>query len=442
MHHRLVHLSLAALFILPFTACDDREKHVKYLVRDDSLNGYYTLDKNSVTMYASPADKAAGRIECVLYSDEYSLYGSLFHRMNLTDLRELYMAKGAGRFPSSMTNMPARAAVPALQHGGKPLAGLVVALDPGHSARTFNEAVREDKYLLMKDGDRVIRFFEADLNLRTALLLGTMLENDGATVLYSRSEDPAKPPVDREPLSPDVACKMGWIQPDALKRIKTGLASGRELYFYHSRISNLSERAELINLASPDITISIHYNMTGAQKDSFRRLQNIRGIMDRYDLSERDRLSAIDEILKSTAETDANYSVVFVPGAFMAGELAGVEARMNFLRLIVTDDLDRSVKLGTCIAEQFEKKLDIPQPASGFSCSDNRYTGEKGVFARNFRMTRLVAGTVCLGEPLMQNYPAEARNLSPVQNGQVPERIKAVADAYHAAILKYARGMN
>jgi len=67
----------------------------------------------------------------------------------------------------------------------------------------------------------------------------------------------------------------------------------------------------------------------------------------------------------------------------------------------------------------------------------------KGVYARNFRMTRLVRGTLCLGEPLQQNNILEARELAVISEGGVPGRVRTVARAYYEAIRTYAaRHMN
>jgi hypothetical protein len=62
-----------------------------------------------------------------------------------------------------------------------------------------------------------------------------------------------------------------------------------------------------------------------------------------------------------------------------------------------------------------------------------------GMYARNFRMTRLVRGTLCLGEPLQQNNMEEARRLAEIMDGRVPERVKSVARAYYDAVRKYVK---
>ncbi len=431
-----VALSILALSLV---SCDEREARLKYLVRDDSLNGYYSMDKNSVTIYRCPDDKKKGVPECILYNDEYKLYGALFRKYDLQAMCGIYSGKGTTRFTDDMRSIAVAAEPSRLKNRKRPLEGITVALDPGHTARSFEEAVKEGKYLLIKNGKETIKFFEAELNLRTAILLGSMLEADGASVIYTRpveSNGRMKPVKFSLPVSR--ARELGWINADTEKRITRGQASKNELFNYYSKVWDLARRAEEINKQSPDITLSIHYNMTFSGHDSQNRLKEIGTIMDNPARSDRDKLMAINDILYRTRESEVNYSVVFVPGAFMSGELDSIEARMNFLRLIVTDDLENSVRLGSCIAKEFSKKLDVDGVDGAFACSDNRYTGEKGVFSRNFRMTRLVAGPVCLGEPLIQNNPKEAKNLSPVQNGEVPERIRQVAAAYHAAILMYA----
>jgi len=54
-------------------------------------------------------------------------------------------------------------------------------------------------------------------------------------------------------------------------------------------------------------------------------------------------------------------------------------------------------------------------------------------------MTRLVRGTLCLGEPLQQNNIKEAVGLSEIAIGKMPERVKLVARSYYDAIIKYVK---
>ncbi|MBN2078386.1 MAG: hypothetical protein JW838_05435, partial [Spirochaetes bacterium] len=137
---------------------------------------------------------------------------------------------------------------------------------------------------------------------------------------------------------------------------------------------------------------------------------------------------------------DDNFCTAFVPGCFLRGELASVESRIEFLRLVVSTDLERSIRFSKHVVEHFKKELDVPPSPETFPGS--RLVGFRsgGVYARNLRMTRLVRGPLCLGEPLQQNNLDEARRLAEIGKGRMPERVRETARAYHRAIRDYAAG--
>ena len=127
-----------------------------------------------------------------------------------------------------------------------------------------------------------------------------------------------------------------------------------------------------------------------------------------------------------------------MPGCFLRGELETLESRIELLRLVLSDDLEESIRYSKYVVDNFSSYLDL-------QATNDRYPGayragicRRGVYARNFRMTRLVRGPLCLGEPLQQNYMKEALHLSAINTGKTPDRVLAVARAYYNAIRKYA----
>ncbi|MEO6304237.1 MAG: hypothetical protein ABIP51_13815, partial [Bacteroidia bacterium] len=77
---------------------------------------------------------------------------------------------------------------------GLPLSGYRVAIDPGHSATTLSEAEIEQKFLyFVKDSinhpNDSIKLFESVLTFNTAQLLQKMLEEQGAKVMITRSQN-------------------------------------------------------------------------------------------------------------------------------------------------------------------------------------------------------------------------------------------------------------
>ena len=69
-------------------------------------------------------------------------------------------------------------------------------------------------------------------------------------------------------------------------------------------------------------------------------------------------------------------------------------------------------------------------------------TPEKGVYARNLSLTRMINGTLCYGEALCQDnlYECLALNKKDLILPEVAtnERVEQVAEAYYRAILAYA----
>src|SRR4030042_883927 len=141
MRRFINHIQFASLIMVAIaaTGCDERNKRLELLVGHNSLREFISIESDSVTMYATPADEK---------------------RFN------------PGTDPA------------------RPLAGLRVAIDPGHSAGSMEEAVREGKYirLFAPDGSQ-LSFYEAQLNLATARCLKEMLEMDGACVMLTRENN-------------------------------------------------------------------------------------------------------------------------------------------------------------------------------------------------------------------------------------------------------------
>lgn len=194
-----------------------------------------------------------------------------------------------------------------------------------------------------------------------------------------------------------------WIEkhPDLAK----SSSSLSQLFRTYYNREDLLERAKKINAFSPDIAIVIHYN------SHVNQAQNLRDPL-----------------------TSLNYNLAFIPGAFCAGELKDVKNRYEFLRLIVTDDIDQSFKLSQRIVRQFVSHLKVPlivldvkTPYTESVC----LILEQGIYCRNLTLTRLVHCPVCYGETLVQNNEDEIHRLSSqdISIGGVScsKRIKEVA---------------
>lgn len=290
------------------------------------------------------------------------------------------------------------------------LEGIKIAIDPGHFGGSF--ARLEERFIdipaTMTKDNRAIYFCEGDLTYLTALELQRLLKQEGALVLVTRSQ------IGQGAIKEDF---FGWLQKENDRASNEFFLTLTlpQLFRNYYNIGDLKERAKIINAFSPDITIAIHYNL---------------------DLTEEQKRNNI-------LTTKFNYNLAFIPGAFGSGELKIVRDRYEFLRLIVTNCIDESLKLSECVTRQFVKQLDIPLIA------EDHYTTYKniclfqkpGVYCRNLFLTRLVRSPICYGETLIQNNQDEIYRLSEssalIENIPCPKRIKEVALAYFEGIKEY-----
>lgn len=286
----------------------------------------------------------------------------------------------------------------------KNLQGLKVAIDPGHFGEKY--AYLEQRFVEIPLDSSIACFNEGTLTFLTALHLKTLLEQEGAQVMLTK-----------EHLGTGAILKdfFDWLKetPAVWKEQKTLSQLFREKY----NPLDLKARAEKINQFAPDITVIIHYNAH----------------------------DSTDKSSPYTKPTEQNYNMTFLAGAFCKKELVEKEARYEFLRLLVTQDIENSQLFCQSVLDQMIIHLQVPAviPEDGARYLDNACLPvSKGVYARNLALTRLVHGTLCYGESLVQNNPKEAVNLSKQDTviGGIPcsSRLKEVAEAYFDAIKLFA----
>ena len=444
---RNVFLVMLAL-VLSVAGCDKRTARLKLLLGDDSLEEYISVSGDSVTMYASPADRKKGSVECRIYRDEYETFARMFRVLDEDAIRRAYRSKGTGRFDAafmekirSMDDRPFRRG----SDPGKPLAGLRVAIDPGHSAGSMKEARREGKYMSLYTPDgKKVEFYEAQLNLATARALKEMLERDGATVMLTRDRNSQVYPVPfdrwaRNSFNAAVREKLRdrFITPGAAARLLNGAGDRQRLKFFNSEYE-MPYRARIINAFRPHVTILAHYDANDGDEPYRTKYLRIKSIMSENGPGEN-TLEEVRDVIESIPETRKDFSTVYVPGCFLRGELENEESRIELLRLVLSDDLDNSIRYSKYVVDNFSSYLDLPAANDRFPASYRAGICRRGVYARNFRMTRLVRGALCLGEPLQQNNMKEAIRLAEIGTGKTPDRALAVARAYYDAIRTYAR---
>lgn len=307
-----------------------------------------------------------------------------------------------------------------------PLSGYRIAIDPGHTAVTLTEALIEQKFLYFRKDSinhpyDTIKLFESALAFNTAQLLQKMLEEQGAKVLLSRSQ---------ENYNSFNCTYLQWVSKhktrvlDSLfshkvftkaKYTKLSNSNDHDLFWDFFRDFDINNRAKLMNDFYPHVSVIIHYNVD-EKNDPWKQV------------------------------TNKNFTMAFIGGAFTNDNLDKIENKVHFLRLLLTDELNQSEKLAALTVANFNKNLDIPI-ASQFDATylkDNcLLTGSPGVFSRNLNLCRSVNSPLVYGESLYQDNEKECEALMKMdityKDLKTNERLLNVAKSYYQAVFKFIK---
>lgn len=369
-----------------------QEKVNKYLDKEHALGGYYLIDSSGVSIFASPEDKLANKTE----------FRVLWNQVNGTDKILPFKSK-----PYSLDSA---------------LKGYRIAIDAGHMARDMEFAKMEKKYLDMKVNgsqgtSQEFQLIESQLTFETAFLLKDQLERAGAVVFLSRPdyygmEDFNQWMRESFKAAVDTAFSGKEITAEE-KRFLFTKATRREVFKSLFVNFETKERARKINAFEPDLTVIIHFN--------------------------------VDE--KNTGwvkPTTKDYNMAFVGGSFMKNELDNPLARAEFLRLLLSTDMENSVALSSSCIKSFEKNLGIATAGTEDATYLGMYclaTEKAGVYCRNLTLTRMIHGPLVYGETLYQDNLSELNQLSEktiyLKGLCTSERVQQVANAYAEAILDF-----
>ena len=405
-----------------------------YLIKDAELYDYFSIDSTGIYLYASPQDKKIGNAEFHLFPDEFDRMLKLLKYYPMDKVTEVYQAKGTNRWlPSKIVYTPPLTKAFAYRNiSEKPLAGLRVALDPGHIAGDLGLAETEGKYMKMRASkatkNTAIQFYESALTIQTARIIKQKLEAEGATVMITRKREGfSVDGFDFETWKKvffhaylDEQVEKGkltewdrkWFKTKARDKDIFRLYNGEDLYI----------RAEKINAFRPHLTMVIHYNVHAPNEKS------------------KDR----EGFFQPTHE---NYAMSFVPGAFLKNELKYQEDRIHFLYFLLNPNIDQSVSLSRSFMRASNeiagvRTVDTKDDLVYLDrlCIQSR---EPGVYARNLKLTRMVRSPICYGESLCQDNLIEAlalNNRDTFFNGTfVPGRLMEIADAYVASVHEFAK---
>ena len=434
-----------------------------YLVKDDTVRYNSAILEQGVAMYASPADKLAEKMECFISWEEIPAFQAMVRQLPTQKALEVYLEKGDGPWDAGFLArfVPLKKKGSSQANKARPLAGLRIALDPGHLGGTMDFAQNTEKKYVRIEQNRAkgvreeVSFNEGNLTLATGLELGRLLREAGAEVLLTRESeghcalgygfetwlDMEVAALEYGPGSrgPHGFAALKQQDPKAYKlrcaaanfiRAEqiTGTdsiwwvenASERNIYRIPFLKIDFRERANKINAFHPDLTLIIHYNI--------------------YEKNDADRQGFLQAVPQ-------NYCMAFIPGSFMQGELDEPAERLAFLTKLLSNDLERSETLCEAVLKQHVQQLEIPikayDPHLRYLGKASLPTSKPGVFARNLSLTRMINGPLCFGESLYQDNIDECQHLNRKDftpkgmKSPVPFRVKAVAQAYFDAVVAW-----
>jgi len=258
----------------------------------------------------------------------------------------------------------------------KPLAGLRIALDPGHLGGKW--AKMEERWFQVGDSKPVT---EGDLTLRVARMLAPKLRRLGAKVLFVRnSTNPITPkrPGDFKELAQKILIKNGvpMPRPDALDpkdpEKEQTIRWQSEMLFY--RYSEIRRRAVLVNAKlHPDLVLCLHFNAEGWGDPANPTL------------------------------IDNNHLHLLVNGSYLQDELEFDDERFEMIRRLLSRAYDEELPIADAVATSMADATGLPPYQYPTTLTTTKVGTSGYVYARNLLATRLYRCPVVYCEPYVMN---------------------------------------
>lgn len=416
-------------FIVPFAYAQSmkqcKHRFDTYLNFRTSLNKVVIFEKDVI--YFLDVD---GNKELAIYAEELKLMASFFEHANLKKQEALIKSKGLKKYSKRQRDsififIDDRKSVSRDLHQ-LPLQGYRVAIDPGHFGTNLADAQIEQKYLyFVKDSvanpNDSVKLFESTLTFHTAKILQIMLEAKGAKVMLTRDQanftsfnctyqDWIKK---HKSKSLDSLLRSDLISKEKYSKLQT--CSDHTLFWEFFRDYDLANRSAKINQFNPHASAIIHFNVD-EKNEPWKKF------------------------------TGKNFTMAFIGGAFTAENLSNPETRLNFLRLLFTQQLNQSEKIAKQTVSNFHKKLNIPlakQSDAEYLQNSCLSTHSSGVFCRNLALCRRIASPLVYGESLYQDNEKEAVQLMKsdldLYGLKTNARLMSVAGSYYEALFDFLK---
>lgn len=315
------------------------------------FDAYLKYGSNDVAVFSTPAKTGTPLLKL-----EFAVAPELARPLPATFKR-----------PSDLVRLPASS--------NQPLAGIRIALDPGHIGGEWAR-MEERWFLVDRKADRPVQ--EAVLTRLVAMHLKQRLETAGAEVLSTVDGfEPVtnlRPDDFKEQAELEIAAKppifAGWSPLEREAGVADLIRKRRELMFF--RNAEIRARAEKINLLlRPDLTLCIHFNAIEWGPD--------------HRLVEENRL------------------LFYMHGQTMAGELADDAQKRRLLYKLLEQSHAVEKAVAEAVADNMVEATGLPPVeywgAPNFAPDpDHVY-----VFYRNLAANRLFNGPVVYLEPYFQN---------------------------------------
>jgi len=392
-----------------------KNRYDKYLNYKGSLDKYVEISPAQITLYNYVAGKKV--IGMILLKQDWCYFSKLIATLPADSIEKVYADLNGYKLrvkkdPTDCSRQQ------------KLLSEVKIMIDPGHMAGTMQMARIEQKYLhFTKENCPGLRQDSVDiaegiLTFQTASILKKMLEEKGATVNLTRKENTTSFGYtydewfkNRKKKTLDSLLKIKKITPQKHKWLWK-MNKGK-LFVEFFKDQELLQRSRVINAYKPDLTVIIHYNVN-------------------------------EKNVPWTKPSDKDFCMSFIPGCLIGDNLETTAGKINFLRLLLTDDTDKSEKISSLLVSELNKQLDVPVAKA----SDASYlsehcmsTSSAGVYCRNLALCRLVQGPLVYGECLYQDNETECYELLKNEENkfgvQTNKRVARSAQAFYNAILQF-----
>lgn len=258
----------------------------------------------------------------------------------------------------------------------KPLAGLRIALDPGHLGGAWAEM--EERWFKLGQSTPVT---EGDLTLKVSQLLAPKLRSLGASVFFVRNRtEPVTPmrPSDFVDLARKILIRNGVPRPrDEILNPKDPAKEGTikfqsEILFY--RYSEIRKRAVRVNTKlHPDIVLCLHFNAEGWGDPANPTL------------------------------IDTNHLHLLVNGSYLKDELDFDDERFEMVRRLLSRAYDEELPLSDTVAAAMARETGLPPFQYPTTLTTTKVGTSGYVYARNLLANRLYRCPVVYCEPYVMN---------------------------------------